>query len=257
MDNLYNFTRLRLEKHLRKLAQDDAAGEGGGKVGHGGCFVAADGDDAAARSYGNALLSCGVCIRRLPFRHRQWRAHWQHRLPKDGLATVWRDGSGQPCEALQRRPAAGGLLIGSNARDGNGCIPELNAISNAHASHLLSTVDDLQSRHADATFTFLDFFDAYIDVLQTRMALDVCVVGFNNTLDAYCGAGPNARNRFNRLVFCSATSTTATSTLYPDPNVFFSWDGIHSTNRLTILISERKFGSGAFLKPSNPFATCS
>ncbi|MCO5597063.1 hypothetical protein L7F22_051137 [Adiantum nelumboides] len=139
----------------------------------------------------------------------------------------------------------------SNARDGNGCIPELNAISDAHASQLLSTVNDLRSRHADATFTFLDFSGAYIDVLQASAAL-----GFSNTLDACCGAGPSAPNRFNRIVFCSVASTIATSTLCPDPNVFFSWDGIHPTNRLNSLISQRTFGSGAFLKPSNPFATC-
>ncbi|MCO5557104.1 hypothetical protein L7F22_010660 [Adiantum nelumboides] len=148
-------------------------------------------------------------------------------------------------------PAALSAFKSNASRDGNGCIPELNAISDTHASQLLSTANDLRSRHADATYTFLDFNGAYIDVLRSSAAL-----GFSNTLDACCGAGPTAPNRFNRLVFCSAASTTAASTLCPDPNVFFSWDGIHPTNRLISVISQRTFGSGAFLNPSNPFATC-
>ncbi|KAI5075744.1 hypothetical protein GOP47_0009820 [Adiantum capillus-veneris] len=51
-------------------------------------------------------------------------------------------------------PAA--LSYPSSARDSNGCIPDLNAISSTHSSQLLSLANDLGNLHPDASLTFLD-----------------------------------------------------------------------------------------------------
>ncbi|MCO5560591.1 hypothetical protein L7F22_014206 [Adiantum nelumboides] len=135
-------------------------------------------------------------------------------------------------------------------RDSNGCIIDFNAISDAHGAQLLALVNDLRSLHPDATFTLLDYNGAYTQVLTNSASL-----GFTNTLDACCGSA-SSPNRFNTLTFCSVTSNTATNTLCPNPNVFLNWDGIHFTHKFNTEIARLTFQTGAFLNPSNAFATC-
>ncbi|KAI5076682.1 hypothetical protein GOP47_0008747 [Adiantum capillus-veneris] len=113
-------------------------------------------------------------------------------------------------------------------RDSNGCIPDFNSISSAHSAQLSSLVSDLPSIHADATFVFLDYNAAYLQVLANSASL-----GFTDTLNACCGA-PNVPNRYSIATFCDALSTTTNSTLCPDPNVFLSWDGIHYTHKFQL-----------------------
>ncbi|MCO5555610.1 hypothetical protein L7F22_009155 [Adiantum nelumboides] len=135
-------------------------------------------------------------------------------------------------------------------RDGNGCITDFNSISNAHGVQLLGLVNDLRSLHPHATFTLLDYNGAYTQVLTNSASL-----GFTNKLDSCCGSALSP-NRFNTLTFCSVTSNTITNMLCPNPNVFLNWDGIHFIHKFNTEIARLTFQTGAFLNPSNAFATC-
>ncbi|MCO5602602.1 hypothetical protein L7F22_056736 [Adiantum nelumboides] len=136
-------------------------------------------------------------------------------------------------------------------KDSNGCLQEFNAISVAHGMQLFSLVNGLRSKHSDATFAFLDYYGAFYQTLAASASL-----GFTDTLDACCGAGPKAPNRYDRASFCSASSIGSSDTLCPDPNVFFTWDGIHFTHKLNSEISRLTFEKGSFLDPPNAFAAC-
>ncbi|KAI5075745.1 hypothetical protein GOP47_0009821 [Adiantum capillus-veneris] len=54
-------------------------------------------------------------------------------------------------------------------------------------------------------------------------------------------AVPTVPYRYNRALSCSVTSTTTTSTLCQDPNVFLNWDGIHFTHKFNTEISKLTF----------------
>ncbi|MCO5614208.1 hypothetical protein L7F22_068488 [Adiantum nelumboides] len=62
-----------------------------------------------------------------------------------------------------------------SARDDNGCIPELNTVASEHASQLVSAINDLRTRHPDATFTFLDFYGAYNQLLELSASLGLYI----------------------------------------------------------------------------------
>lgn len=140
----------------------------------------------------------------------------------------------------------------NDAKDSFGCLQDLNALSYKHSSELLKLVHDLRGAHPDATFVFVDYYGAYIHVLQNSGSY-----GFTNTLDACCGAGKLFPHNFNLLLFCNKlTSTTIPASLCHDPNVYLSWDGIHLTDRLNSHVFNLTIGTGSYLNPSQGFSMC-
>ncbi|KAI5062279.1 hypothetical protein GOP47_0022818 [Adiantum capillus-veneris] len=137
------------------------------------------------------------------------------------------------------------------SKDSNGCLLDLNLLSYTHGIELLNLVNELRATYNRARFTFLDYYGAYIEVIENNFSY-----GFSNTLDACCGAGPSVPYRYNIILFCNSLSSTALSTLCPNPNVFINWDGIHFTHRFNSQIFNLTIGTGSYLSPSNAFATC-
>lgn len=137
------------------------------------------------------------------------------------------------------------------AKDSNGCLQGLNTLSYNHGTSLSNLVISLRATYTNATFTFVDYYGAYTQVIGNSTSY-----GFSNTLDACCGAGPLFPYRYNVLLFCNSLSSTALSTLCTDPNVFLNWDGIHFTHRFNAQIFNLTINTGSYVNPSNAFATC-
>ncbi|KAH7285691.1 hypothetical protein KP509_33G041200 [Ceratopteris richardii] len=138
----------------------------------------------------------------------------------------------------------------SGSKDKNGCLTSLNNLSLEHRRRLLQLIYELRATHKDARFVFFDFYAAYEEIISNSKAF-----GFRDTLDACCGAGPAFAYRYNMQLFCGPSSSVASMTLCPDPNVFLKWDGIHNTHRFNLLLSDT-IRTGRNIDPPNAFAGC-
>ncbi|KAH7428320.1 hypothetical protein KP509_10G087000 [Ceratopteris richardii] len=141
------------------------------------------------------------------------------------------------------------FLLG--AKDSNGCLTDINTLSYNHGLSLLNLVNQLRLNYTDATFSFLDYYAAYTQVIGNSSSY-----GFSNTLQACCGAGPLFPYRYNPLLFCNALSTTTLDTLCANPNTFINWDGIHFTHKFNSVIFNLTVNAGSYLNPPNAFSTC-
>ncbi|KAH7428311.1 hypothetical protein KP509_10G086300 [Ceratopteris richardii] len=140
------------------------------------------------------------------------------------------------------------FLLG--AKDSNGCLTDINTLSYNHGLSLLNLVNQLRLNYTDATFSFLDYYAAYTQVIGNSSSY-----GFSNTLQACCGAGPLFPYRYNPLLFCNAVSTTTLDTLCANPNTFINWDGIHFTHKFNFVIFNLTVNAGSYLNPPNAFST--
>ncbi|MCO5558164.1 hypothetical protein L7F22_011741 [Adiantum nelumboides] len=55
-------------------------------------------------------------------------------------------------------------------KDSNGCLQALNTLSYAHGAELLSLVNDLRATYPKLRFTFVDYYNAYLKVIENNLS---------------------------------------------------------------------------------------
>lgn len=130
--------------------------------------------------------------------------------------------------------------------DSRGCLATLNEVIQSTNVLIKAGVQALGKKYPGATFIYVDMYTLLDGVLSNPSAY-----GFKETIKACCGAGGNIYNV--QRVLCGTSGyvngVLVTTTTCADPNSYFSWDGIHTTEAVARIMAE-SFLKGDHLEPS-------
>jgi hypothetical protein len=68
---------------------------------------------------------------------------------------------------------ASGRMNGGFEVDGDGCLVDVNRLSEAHGRQLQAEALKLRAAYPDATFSFLDYYNAYTYILRNKAAFGI------------------------------------------------------------------------------------
>ena len=113
------------------------------------------------------------------------------------------------------------------------CLKELNDLAAYHNQLLQHAIEELGNENTNATIMYGDYYNAYQRILRNASSM-----GFDPTVTHKSCCGSGGDYNFNFLQICGLPFVPVCS----NPDVYVSFDGVHSTQKTYSYIAEWLIG---------------
>ena len=123
--------------------------------------------------------------------------------------------------------------------DSTGCLKWLNGLTGFHNHMLKAKIGELRRAHPGVSITYVDYYDEVLRIITAPAGS-----GFDagKVLYACCGGG--GPYNANLTIHCSDPGMVQC----PDPSKYVSWDGLHMTEAVYMIMARGMLG-GPFAAP--------